>query len=128
VTNPSSTEERAALVEGLRELAGFLADHPDLYFPNTISWSVSEATEDDAFCIARIEAWRAAGFAGPWDSTGSHGHHSVTVTFAGFETKLSYIERAEVRPWSRGKVAGESDESYQKRVDEALAATEGAES
>lgn len=122
--NTNSTDERAALVAGLHELADFLAGHPDLYFPTHISWSVNESTEDDAFCIARINAWRAAGFADRWDSSGTGGHHSATVKFGGFEAKLSYIERAEIRPWSRGKVAGESDESYQQRVDEALAAAE----
>jgi len=124
----AAAEKRVQLTQGLRELADFLDANPDLYFPTHISWSVNDSTKDDAFCIARIEAWRAAGFVDKWDSSVTGGHHSATIKFAGFEAKLSFIERAEVRPWSRGKVAGESDESYQKRVDEALAAAAAVQS
>jgi len=119
-----ATEERAELVRGLRELADFLAEHPDLYFPDAVSCSVG-ARDGDAAAIARIDAWRAAGFHDLW-GTPIEGHHRVHLKFGGFSMQLSYVEAGKSHPIAWGKTAGEPSPEFQARVDAALDAEEGA--
>lgn len=124
--NTNSTDERAALVAGLHELADFLADHPDLYFPSTVSWAVGSGADDEAG-IQRIQGWLDAGFRDEWNTSATAGHHGVNVRFGSLGLRFSYIEDGKSRPMAWSKVVGESDKDFQARVDAALEATQRTE-
>ena len=80
---PDDLFTRAKVIDGLRQLADYLADHPDVPVPG-YGWDLNIYTDsDDDDAVALAEVHRIAAILGvtPADDTARGGHYIATRCF-----------------------------------------------
>jgi hypothetical protein len=100
VSAPNITDQRAALVAGLRELADFIEAHPDLPVPETFTETRVEPHLHGTDEEDRAEVDRIAAIIGAVPETTRGGHYQVSRKFGGGVTyRAIAIPNQEMARW-----------------------------
>lgn len=86
---------REDVITGLRELAQFLEDHPDMPIPYIPEFSHCVMATDDAAGVAEVEQIAAALGVG----IGSGSHPNACREFAGLKYRAFYVFHEDVCAW-----------------------------
>ena len=99
MTNPNEAEHRQAVIDGLRELADFLTEHPDVplsYSSNWITYLPGGTDEEE-----RAEVDRVAAILGvTTESPGSPDHYEASRQFGGMTYKALAITADHMRRYN----------------------------